>query len=361
MSQCSSSSSATSSVSHEEQEQVVVARFLASLNPAGSSNSSQSNQQKGPERSSAPTTGRIFLRSTPTSFGTRRLDWQSYNIPPEILSVMWYQEQLAQRQRTVMALPVPIPPVLPSTQVLPWMPSMLQPSHYPYCVTGEQPVSLTPGITMRTGNSPYYFSNQVMPDPMTAGSMVTIQEMQEEILKDPSFHSPAVPPNAPVLACTSSDPILNERLKKEAEQQSIPRTAPLEARDNISTVFDSARPANIRLNHGNTRPDFPTALRGVPAGPTQRNFVTPVTNPRMQSGVGSFPARPRFGRMQDVGFRSGFTAPAVQIRTVVPVCSAAPPRKMPSAAQTGESSDHTRNQSTDDVSIVGSNLGNLQL
>lgn len=347
----------TSSVSHEEQEQVIVARFLASLNPAGSSNSSQSNRQKGPDRLFAPTSGRIFLRSTPTSFGTRRLDWQSYNIPPEILSVMWYQEQLAQRHRPVVALPVPIPPVPPSTQVLPWMPSMLQPSHYPYCVTGEQPVPLTPGINMRTANSPYYFSNQVMPDPMTAGSMVTSQDMQEEILKDPSFHSPAVPPNAPVLTRTSSDPRLDETLKTEAEQQSIPRTAQLKARDKMPIAFDSARPTNIRLSHattsnyhGNTRPDFRTALRGVPPGPTQ-----------MQRGVGSFPARPRFGRMQDVGFHSAFTAPAVQIRSVVPVCSAAPPRKMPRSAQTGESSDDSSNQSTDDVSIVGSSLGNLQL
>lgn len=361
MSQHNSSSSATISGGHEEQEQVVVGRFLASLNPAESSNSSQSNQQKGHHRSPASTTCRNSFPSTPPSFGIRYQNWIPSNLSPEMAShQMWLQEQAAEQQRRLMALSVPFPPVPPPSQVIPWMHSMLPPSHHP---SGQPPIALSPRISMCTVNSPFYFSND----------MVSIQEIQEGKPEDSSNLCPPETSKAPVPGNKSSELVLNEKLLKEVKQDSslqakVVTSAPLEVQEKGSPPLESSRPPNIRFSHastsnyhGNTGMALPTGSQGVPLGPAQRTFRTPITAPRMQSGGGSFPVRPSFGRMQAGGFRSPFTAPAVQIRSVVPVCSAAPSRRMVSSTQKGESSDDMRNSSTGDVSIVSSNLRNLEL
>lgn len=372
MSQSSSTSSTTSSGSLEEQEQVIVARFLASLNPAESSNSPQNNQHKGIHRPPASTTS---FSSTPTSFSIHYPNWVSSSISPEMASHhMWLQKQAAEQQRRLMALPVPIPSIPVPNQVLPWMHSMLQPSHHPYCLTGEQhPIPLTPGISMCTASSPFYLSNHLVPDPTGTRSMVTIQEIQEEKSVDSSNLSPSLTPKARVHSNNSAEVVLTEKLQKEAKQEDLPQarniaSASVQVQERASSASESSRPPNFRFSHaatsshhGNTGKALPTASQGIPVGPTQRRFRHPVAAPRMQSGMDSFSVRPRFGRMQAGGFRSTFTAPAVQIRSVVPVCSAAPPRRMTSSTQEGESSDDMRNRSTRDVSIVGSKLGNLQL
>ncbi|XP_021742333.1 double-stranded RNA-binding protein 2-like [Chenopodium quinoa] len=373
MSQCGSTSSTTISGGHEEQEQVVVARFLASLNPAEPSNSSQSIQQRGHHRLPASTTFRSPFPSAPTSFGVHYQNWTSSNLPPEMASHhMWLQEQPAEQQRRLMALPIPIQPVPTPTQVVPWMHSMLQPSHHQYCLTREQqPVPLSPGISMCTVRSPVYFSNHIVQDPMKARSMVAIQEIQEEKPENSSKHCPPEPLKAPIPNSNSAD-VLNENLQKEAKQDSLAQannvsSASVDVPENGLPTFESSRLPNIRFSHaatsnhpGYTGKALPTASQGVPVGPTRRNARTPITAPRMQSDVGSS-VRPRFGRMQTGGFRSQFTAPAVQIRSVVPVCSAAPPRRTTSSTQKEESSDDTRNNSTGDVSIIKSKLGNLEI
>lgn len=380
VSQCGSSSSANISGGHEEQEQVVVARFLGSLNPAEPSNSSQSNQQKGYHRSPASTTTcRNSFPSTPTSFGIRYQNWISSNISPEMVSHhIWLQGQPTEQQRRIMALQIPIqqvPRLPPPNQVVPWMHSMLQPSPHPYCLTGEQqPVPLSPGISMCAANSPFYFSNHLVRDPMKARSMVAVQELHEEKQEESSNHCSPEPSKSPVLSNDGAKLVLDEKLQKEAKQDSLPQaenisSASMKVQEKGPPMFESSMPPNIRSSRAatsnnpvNTGMAMPTASQGVTVGPTNRNFRYPITTPRMQSGgVGSFAVRPRYGRMQAGGFRPTFTAPAVQIRSVVPVCSAAPPRRMTSSPQKEESSDDMRNNSTGDVSVIKSKLENLEI
>ncbi|KAL2942385.1 Double-stranded RNA-binding protein 2 [Bienertia sinuspersici] len=357
VSQHSPSSSATTSGTHEEQEQVVVARFLASLNPAQSSNILQNAQLKGHLRSPASTTAcRNPFSPTPTSFGIHYQNWAFPNLSPEIASHhMWLQEHAAEQQSRLMALPVPIPPVLPPSQALPWMHSMLRRTHHP--------LSPAPAISVY---SPFYFSNHIVPDAIKPRPMVTIQEIHDENPEDSSNMSTLVPSKASVVSSSKSSGLVSsDKLQQqhEAKQECLSET-----QEKGSTGFVASRLPDIRLGHaatsnycGKIGTALPTASPSVPVGPTQPNIRTPITAPRMQSGPGSFPVRPRFGRMQSRGFRSSFTAPAVQIRSVIPVCSAAPPRRTPSSTQGEESRDDSKSKNSSDVSSVNSKLGNLDI
>lgn len=358
MSHCGSSSPASSSSgSHEEQDQVVVARFLASLNPAESSNSQQSNLHKGHRRTS--TTSRTSSSSTASSFNPRYPNWASSNLSPEMaIYHMWMQEQAAEQQRRLMALPLGIPPVPPPSHVFPWMHSMLQLSHHPYCLTEQQPHSVSPGVAISTtANSSFHFPSQ---------TMMTIQEIHEEKPGDPSRHFPAEATAAAVLA--------DEKHQKEDKQDSFPSTGNIasahpEPRENGPLEWATTKsrlqsplgllssPPNMRPNHAQVA--FPLAPQPAHPRSTQKSFRIPVNAPRMQSGGASFSAGPRPGRMQVGGSHSPFMAPAVQIRSVVPVCSAAPPRRTMGSAQ--ERPPSNGNGTPTDISIMSSKLGNLHI
>lgn len=316
----SSSSSPASSGCHEEQEQVIVARFLANLNPPESITSPQSTLRKGDHSHRSYT----FSPST-SSFNTHYQNWASSNLPPETaIYYMWMQEQVAEQQRRLIPFPVPVSPVPPPG--LPWVHSMLHPSH--------PSLALRPGITSGTTNSSLYFSNQLVPNPTMARSMVTIQEVQDEKQDD-------------------SEPMKDEKQESSPETTNV-TSVPLETREIGSSQwtsgrsrnplgFESSRP-NIRLNQ---------AVR-----PTQKNFPSA---PRMRSGVSSYSAGPGSRRMQGRGLHSPFMAPAVQIRSVVPVGSAAPSGRMTGSNQERPPSDDATIGSTGDISVMSSKLGNFHL
>lgn len=342
----SSSSSSTSSGCHEEQDKVIVARFLSSLNPAESSNSPQNNQQKGEhQHNRSPTTSRNSFPSTTTSFRPRYPNWASSNLSPEMgIHYMWMQEQAAEQQRRLMALPIGIPP---PNQLFPWMHSMLHPSHHhhPYTLTDQQPFSLSPGVAIGTSNSSFHPPNR---------KMVTIQEIKEE---KPDNSCNLSPPEA----TTSAALLTDEKLQKEDKQDSFSSThkIPLETHvENGSGLQNpvgllSSRP-NVRhaptaSHHGQEGVHFLSPTHPAPPRPTQKTFRIAVNGPRMP------------GRVQVRGSQAPFMAQAVQIRSVVPVFSAAPRRATMNPIQESPPSDEKRSGTPGEISIMNSKMGNLHI
>ena len=302
-------------------------------------------------------TSRNSSSSTASSFNAHYLNWPSSNLSPEMaIYYMWMHEQAAEQQRQLMALPLGIPPVPPPSHVFPWIQPMLQPRHPPYCLTEQQPHSISPGVAIsRIANSSFHFQNR---------TIVTIQE--EEKLDDPSKHSPA--------EATASAVLTVEKQQKEDRQDGFLSadniaSAPPKPQENAPlewTTTDSRlqSPLGLLSSQPNMRPNhaqvtFPSAPQPSHQSSTQKSFRIPVNGPRMQSGGPSFLARPRPGRMQVGGSHSPFMAPAVQIRSVVPVCSAAPHRRTVSFTQERPPSD--ANGTPADISTMNSKLGNLHI
>ncbi|KAJ6413868.1 hypothetical protein OIU84_006637 [Salix udensis] len=123
----SSSSSSTSSPVEakrisEEQEQVVIARVLASLQPAELKNSKQNDSQRGHERF-FPVFNDL-IPPIPTLYPVQCHSWAYPSFSPEMaIYQMWQQEELFQLQNRLLALQ--IPSVSPGPQIFPYMQSML--------------------------------------------------------------------------------------------------------------------------------------------------------------------------------------------------------------------------------------------
>ncbi|KAK9735354.1 hypothetical protein RND81_04G200700 [Saponaria officinalis] len=343
----------------EEQEHVAVARFLANLKLPESSDRPQCNPPKAHPK--PPATFKSSFPPTSRSVDSRYQNQASSNLTPEMAAHhMWLQKQAAEYQRHLMALGVSMPPVPPPRQVVPWM--------HPYCLTAEQkPFSV----------APLYFSNQLVQYPVKTRSMVTIQEIQAE---NPGNISKLSPSDALITGKNSSC-VTGEKIEgtdNNSPENENTTSASLEIRKKESSEHasrdetksrkpfgvESSRP-NPKMTHAPTS-SYPrnigtASTTATPVGYNPRNFRPTSSAPRMPSGVNSFPARPMFGRMQAGGFHAPFMAPAVQIRSVVPVCSAAPPRKMNSSAQERPSTAEMKNNPAGDVSSATSDLENLRI
>ncbi|KAJ6434315.1 hypothetical protein OIU84_017926 [Salix udensis] len=328
----SSNSSTSSPVepkrSSEEQEQVVIARILASLQPAGIKNSKQSDSQRGQERF-IPCQG-----------------WAYPSFTPEMaIYQMWQQEELFQLQnRRLLAFQVP--PVSPGPQILPYMQSILHSDSVLFGPLREQePVPVSPRITIATSR-PLYLADHHVSDPIKGESKVTIREIHEEKPEESVQCSTSVIPD-PSVGNFNAEPRLKDPVDVDDKHMKVElerKDENVQPGDNQTSILKEQvhsgafRPASsvappvmirsVRPVPSSTVPPALNSNMGPPPVPKLQDLAAQIPAPsRMRTGGYSYPASPLPRRMNPGGVRPRFMAPAVRIRSVVPVCSAPPARK----------------------------------
>lgn len=380
----STSSSSLEAKCSEEQEQVVIARFLTSLQQSESKYLMQNDWQHGHQRSMPMCKDLI-----PQASGLYSAQWQSLAYPsfsPEMaLYEMCQQEQLLQLQNHLLTLPVsPAPSIAP--QIFPYMQSILWPSHRPYVSAGEQeslPVAVGPRLSVATSSPSLYLSSQSVSEPIRSRSMVTIQEINEEKTGESLKCSASTLPKPPVPDNSSAElrtkePIFDDGNQKNVDLEERKATVELESRfENLQLEGNQLRQSEVTSHrsldsgfiqnscgigssHSYCIPQYPSRpiAFGCPrlppsaAAPFVIRTNDPVSSgrpipqnltscsrmpapPRKRTGVPSYSTRPSTGSMRIRQMNPRFLAPAVRIRTVVPVCSAPPPREMPSSIPKG--------------------------
>ncbi|XP_059652625.1 double-stranded RNA-binding protein 3-like [Cornus florida] len=392
----SSSSASVESESCEELEQVVIARVLANLQPT-ESNNKKNDHQDGRQRSNS-THGNLNPPA-PSLCPMQFESWAYSNFSSEIaMYQMWQQAQLSQLQSRVLALPVP-PALPPSLHVLPRMQSVFQPDHNIYFPVQEQePAPVGPGVTFTALRPSFYMASHSIPGPIRGRSMVSIQEIQEEKTEESSSRTEVL--NPPILGDHKTQPMI-QKPAEEKKQKSGGLEAKIEGsgqtEGNPARQFEwvpprskdsGYRPVGFQSSQSNHRPYHPprasshglsrppstaahVLIRNVgPAsslGPIPQNVGYQIPVPlQMRAGVAPCSTR---AKMEFGGLHSRFAAPAVQIRSVVPVCSAPPTRKMQSSSQVGQSSNQVgqssnqevKNTGKEDVPAVSAELSKLQM
>ncbi|KAK7397266.1 hypothetical protein VNO78_18433 [Psophocarpus tetragonolobus] len=347
----SSTSSAFSPESkvNEEQEQVVIARVLASLHPSDS----KSDHQLGWQKSS--TTSLVPTQPTPDMYSMQCQHCGISSFSPEVaLYQIWQQQQIMQQQNRLLALT--IQPIIPSTpQIYPLMQSMFQPDHCLYFPARElASVPVGPKLSIPTSSHPsVYFSNQIVPELNTGRSTLTIREIQEEKTEDPQV-------------CNFSNetrvltPAPEDESQKHGGSGSRSRNVELGGEQIEKSEWDShwsmgsvRRTVNAELQSPNSidssvlraHSQISSNINFIPATASSSSIVRNIyptssvgSRPqhgeiplavasRMRTGIPRSPGIPtseRFGMIRAPN--PLFMAPAVRIRSVVPVCSA-PPRR----------------------------------
>lgn len=318
----------------EEQEQVVIARVLSTLQPPKPNTSTRNDPQNGPPR---PTHNSPDLNPSPSSLSPiQYTNWAYYNFPTEMAMYrMWQHAQLSQHQSGLLSLPVPPPLPLPTPQVLPFMPSVFHPDQLYF----PQERAVGPTATVSGSSPSFYISNNSIPTPSLGRSKVTIQEIQEEKTEEPSQEEPKTgetiqvePGPSPTGQYTRAPPS-----QIEFKLQNLRVGEPSQCNTNIRPHYNSPRPGFHRVSEPAYPAPAPMRIRTL--GPQLQNLASPVrAPPGMRTGGAPFSTRPRVG----FGVPSRFMAPAVQIRSVVPVCSAPPSRNMTGSSQEGKSADQEK-------------------
>ncbi|KAK3011151.1 hypothetical protein RJ639_011095 [Escallonia herrerae] len=370
VSQCglSSLSPASPPVS-EEQDQVVIARFLAGLQSAESNSSLQKYHQDGPQ---IPVpNGRDSNRVVPRSHPIQYESWAYPSFSTEMAMYrMWQEAQFLQLQSQMLSLP---PTPLPSPQVFPFMQPVFQPDQLYFPAMGQEHLPAAASIPS------FHFSNDLIPAPTRGRSMVTIQEIQEEktgsseFCTSESLHPPILGGPKTELAiqgAVQEDVEAKIREIGQREQSSSGQFAP--APPGTTSIDSGFLPAKHQLqNQSFPRPSLrsrsePPLSAAAPVrfrvagpvssvGPRPQNLANQMAAPpKMGTGNPQFSTRPRM----NLGMPPRFMAPAVQIRSVVPVCSAPPARKVPSSSREGHHSDQQKRNFGKDVS---SELSKLQI
>lgn len=365
----------------KEQEKVIIARFLASLHPEESKKSSHSDNQGGPDRFTCNSMGPIpqALSLYPLHYETWAYSGSSTE--NEIYR-MWQSAQLPELQGCGPPFPA-VPAPLPSPQALPYMHSIIQPNPLYFMVSGQMRLPLVNAAMTTASNPSLNFSNHLIPAPSRVRSLVTIQEMQE----DSEGSSTA-------LGSGNNESVDKGECQEGEKQNTGKKHAKLDDTDHAlkpprqaahfpdpSRLQDSeyklenAREylsADIRPHFTKraslrkvSEPPFPNAspirIRTVGPAPFMeartQNFAHQTTvRPKFRTDVRLHAARPRM----ECGVPSRFIAPAVQIRSVVPVCSAPPARNIPSSSQEGQSSN-SKEETTELVGTGTSELCELQI
>ncbi|KHN43229.1 Double-stranded RNA-binding protein 2 [Glycine soja] len=378
LSSSTSSSFSRESKANEEQEQVIIAGVLASLHPSGSKNFSTSDSQLGWQKST--TTSLVSTQSTADLYP---MQWHCgiSSFSPEVaLYQTWQQQQIMQQQNRLLELT--IQPIIPSTpEIYPLMQSVFQPDHCLYFPARElASVPLGPKLSIATSNPSFYSSNQIVPELNTGRSTLTIREIQEEKTEDP-----------PV--CTFSNetrvltPAPEDEIQKHGGSGGRSRNAELVGEHCEKTECDShwstrsvIRPVNTELQNPSSIDS--SVLRAHSQASSNRSFRPPaaasssiVRTMCPTSSVGSRPqhaaSRLRTGTPRSPGIPTSerfgmiraptplFMAPAVRIRSVVPVCSAPPRRSMAEVSQSKEKEDLKPEDK--EVSRTSSELGHLRI
>ncbi|KAJ8760727.1 hypothetical protein K2173_017819 [Erythroxylum novogranatense] len=394
----------------EEQEQVTIARLLASLKPSELKNSKQSDWQRV-QYGFSPVNTELTL-PTPTLYAMQSLGWEGYNFSPKVsLCQMWQQEQLLLLQNHLLkTLHVP-PATPPSPHMFPYLHSILpQDSRLFVPVQQIEPLPATLA-------QPLYYSDHVVSDPIREKSMVTIQEIHEEKIEDSFDRSPLVmPENSGVgnlnAELKSKEPVDEDDKHKCAEletkienfQRGDNRAGQFEWASDRSVgtsynllAFQVPKPSTIDFSLSSSlyplrsslpqrqrsspslaapvmvrtvgsvplsaEPPSLLSMRPVSSVPKPRHLTTQVpAPPRMRTGVPPYSATLQSQTMEMKAVQPRFMAPAVRIRSVVPVCSAPPPRKLSISSQ--ELALHNQDKKdiiAPDVSTASSELGKLQI
>lgn len=399
----SSSSSSVDSKSNEEQEQVTIARVLASLHPSKCTNYTQNDHRHRQQqyismcRKSTLPGGSLY----PMQFH----NWAYPSYSPEIAMYhLWQQEQLLLQQNRLLAFPVSrsnpsIPPIYP------FMQSVLQPNHCIYFPAMEQvSTSVGPRITVATSAPSICFSDHLVPNPIRGRSTVTIQEIQEEKTEEAPDYSTSVVSNPLLLSYSNSEPKVQESVQEDGRQRlgdgrtkngnvnvegnrtgqfewAYPRIMdfgfkPVDFQLQSPCGIDSSRP-NLRHQQYPPRVNTPGSLRPPSSTTPVMNRTVRSTSsmcsrpqnlpsrmpvpPKMRTAGPSCSARLIPERMEFVGVRNSFMAPAVRIRSVVPVCSAPPPRQLPISSQEGVPPNmDKKNADHDDMLKASTELGKLK-
>lgn len=399
LSQSRSSSTTSSSPSleckgNEEQEQVIIARVLASLRPSEANKSTENYHRHGRQRS----TPMLWESNppTPTLYPMRCQNWAYSTFSPEMaMYQIWHQEQLLQQQHRLLALAVPA--ATPSApQLYPFMQSMLQPDCCLYFPGRElESVPMGPKITIATSGPSLCFSNHLVPSSIRGRSTVTIQEIQEEKPEESSNYSPSGVPDPPCVGNISTEPQILETVQEDEKQNlgGLDRkisNLQLEGNQTGNSewachrgMISGSKPNEFQLQNprvdsslSNVGPQYRYSVPPLSAAaPVRTRTVSPTSSlgfrpqnmaspwaapPRMRTGVASCSPRPpeRF----DLGVPPAFMAPAVRIRSVVPVCSAPPVRKMPNSSNEVVSSNREKkNSEPEGMSSAGSKFGKLRI
>lgn len=367
---------------NDEQEQVIVARYLATLKPPEINNSQQRDRRT--VGSSAPIWRDVIpYDDTKSFYSLHHQNWRCSQFYPELYQT-FPQERVSQQHDHLLALSS-LPSLAPRPPFFPFIQSMFQPDHGHYFPPhGQEQVSLIPEI------GPFlYFSNRVMPFPVRSVSQVTIQEIEEnpqieeEWLKgdgDPNCWKNNCPSNVPSLSPTEipnslvslnshSEKRMQERIQEEEDEEksgsSVPKAGnsrqlqcnQLEQCDWISPGFINAsyrsRAINMdgtkfhlqnpdHLDHlqSNIRPSNPPMISSsgsVRGFQPVSSFAPPVT---IRASTAAFTgslrpkclnpplrAPPPTRIAANACSSRHFMAPAVHIRSVVPVCSAPPTKR----------------------------------
>ncbi|KAL9341653.1 hypothetical protein Peur_064978 [Populus x canadensis] len=411
----STSSPVEAKRSSEEQEQVVIARILASLQPAEIKNSKQSDSQRGQERF-IPVC-KDLTPPIPTLYPVQCQGWAYPSFTPEMaIYQMWQQEELFQLQNRLLAFQVP--PVSPGPQILPYMQSILHSDSVLFGPLREQePEPASPRITIATSR-PLYLADHHVSDPIKGESKVTIREIHEEKPEEPVQCSTSVIPDPPVVGNFNAEPRLKDPVDMDDKQMKVEldrKDENVQPGDNQTRQFEwvscsykdsGYRPADFQAqnmqNFHSSRvtlqyPQRASSLRSFRPAPSAAppvmirsvrpvpsSTVPPALNsntgpppvpklqdlaaqipapPRMRTGGHSYPASPLPQRMNLVGVRPRFMAPAVRIRSVVPVCSAPPARKMPTSSQGAVVPDRESKDTAapEDMTAASSELSKLRI
>ncbi|KAK9919643.1 hypothetical protein M0R45_028229 [Rubus argutus] len=372
LAQHDSSSPSMESKGIEEQEQVIIARILGHMRPSESKN--PRNDPRNGQHKHTPICNTSTL-PTPSVYPMQFHNWAYSNYSPEVaIYQLWQQEQLLQQQNRLLALPVsPATPSIP--RMFPFMQSVFHPDHCLYFpAREEESTSVGPKITFSASGPSICFSNHLVPNPIRGKSTVTIQEIQEEKSEESPEYSQAVVPDPFGLGNSKTELRIQGQVQDEkqklVELESRIGNLQLEGKPtgkfewgNPGIMESSFKPVDFQLQSSrgfdscrpNLRPQNPPTmsppriLRPLSAAdPVLIRTVRPTSSPggspqnvptrfpappRMRTGIPSYSSTPAPERMEFGRPRPSFLAPAVRIRSVVPVCSAPPARNMPSSSQ----------------------------
>ncbi|KAK6930112.1 Double-stranded RNA-binding domain [Dillenia turbinata] len=402
----SSSSSLSELGGNDEQEHVIVARYLASIHPSETSKLTQRDRRYD-QRGSIRVQRDMILYSEGLSVQGQNWAYTEFN--PE-LSICHSWDQ----QGHVLALPTTTTPH-EGAHIFPFIHSMILPNHNQlYLPRAQDCVSLVPSI------SPFLcFPNNPMPPPVKSTSQVTIQEIEETLQvedkwppidsksswwtfkfpSNPSASSPVEDPNIAISPNNHSEIRTQASLQEKDEGSksdksgSIPTTGNTNSKKSVSHEQNDCHSIDPQLLGGcltsratttdssgvlviNPSDSSPRLIRSF--APTSLAAPVMVRNCNVNS-ISSGTVRPRspnqlpptaptrsfaFPSMRYTGGipSARFMAPAVQIRSVVPVCAAAPQQQRPHQQELLSQGEKMRTAKPDrDVSEASLELSKLQI
>ncbi|GAV64220.1 dsrm domain-containing protein [Cephalotus follicularis] len=394
------STSATSSFSplgakgNEDKEQVIVARFLASLQPSCSNKSVQNDCHQGHQISSPVC--RDLTSQTQSLHYMHCQSWGYPRLSPEsVVYHMWQQEQLLQL-RNHLWLQVPLaPPCGP--RLLPCVQTIVRPNPHLFVPSEQEPMPQGSRITISTSCPSLYSSNQLVPDPIKGSSTVTIQEIHKEKTEELSELSSPLILDPTVPSDTDGEPQIESAVKENEKRENRNLESKNDSVQLVESLTKQFECTPRSFNPGFGSVDFPcqnphgfdsslsnlgsqhpprasaprifrppsTAVTPVvikTVGPRSQNLATKVpASFRMRTGVPSSSTRPMPERLNFGGVNPNFMPPPVRIRSVVPACSA-PTRKIHNPTPEETISTRVKKDTVpEDVSMASSCLDELQI